>query len=1116
MKSTFKRLVVILCALAPLAATPSLARAGAIAADKVPPAVTAFSIAATSASLTVPITAFAATDNVAVTGYLVTQSASPPGARSAAWTASPPSRYTVGAAGQVTLYSWAKDKAGNVSAAKVATCIVSLTDTTTSPAFHGGIVLGAPTASSIKANILSTDRQGLVYLEYGTTSGKYDRQSQSVALVPGQPVELALDGLVAATRYYYRLVYQAQAGSTPLASDEYRFQTARPAGSAFSFTIQADSHLDENSDLALYRRTLMNIAADGADFHIDLGDTFMCEKHSEPFTAIVQMATDEATVDRRYAEERDNFAIISHSAPLFLVNGNHEGEAGWLNDGGARNIAVWTTRARQKYFVNPVPDGYYSGDDSETPWVGKRASWYAWQWGDAQFIVLDPYWNTTVKSNADGWALTLGDSQYRWLQETLATSTAKYKFVFVHNLTGGLDGQMRGGIEAAPYFEWGGRDLDGSMSFASKRPGWGLPIHQLLLRHGVTAVFHGHDHLYAKQVLDGIVYQEVPQPSAKNSNSGASLAAEYHYASGTILSSSGYLRVSVAPEGVKSEYVRAWLPADETAQRRNGEVADTWSIGAGSVANPAPAPGAEFSSAPATPVAGQTVQFVDASLGRPTSWNWTFGDGATSAEPFPSHAYTQAGRYKVILKVANASGSDTVNHTVVVSAASGTQAFHGSIVLGSPTDRGIKVNLYSPDQGGSVYLVYGTTSGAYDRQTGPLELKAGVPLELALEALQADTRYFYRLMFQATGTHGVTQSEEYGFHTARPPGASFTFAIQGNSHPERERSQFNPELYRRTLQTAATDVPDFYITLGDDFSVDTLDPSKIDAGQVTARYTLQRPYLGLIGRSAPLFLVNGNHEQAARYLLDGTPDNIAVWAQNARNALYSQPAPDDFYSGNLEQVPFIGLLRDYYAWTWGDALFVVIDPYWASPTCVDEPFGGGAKRTDLWDVSHGDAQYQWLKATLEQSHAKYKFVFAHHVMGTGRGGVELAHYWEWGGANPSGTWGFAAKRPTWAEPLHQLMADNQVTIFFQGHDHIWVRQQLDGVTYQTLSEPADPYYALYNADAYLSGDKLPNTGYTRVAVSPEGVKVDYVRTYLPADETPGRTSGATAFSYTLP
>ena len=272
----------------------------------------------------------------------------------------------------------------------------------------------------------------------------------------------------------------------------------------------------------------------------------------------------------------------------------------------------------------------------------------------------------------------------------------------------------------------------------------------------------------------------------------------------------------------------------------------------------------------------------------------------------------------------------------------------------------------------------------------------------------------------------------------------------------------------------------------------------------------------MIGRTAPVFLVNGNHEQAARYLLDGTPNNVAVWAQNARNAHYSQPAPDSFYTGNTEVVPYIGLLRNHYAWTWGDALFVVIDPYWGSPTCVDNPFYGGAKRTNLWDITHGDPQYQWLKATLEQSHAKYKFVFAHHVMGTGRGGIELAGLYEWGGYNSDATtWGFSTNRSSWQSPIHQLMVTNKVTIYFQGHDHIWVRQQLDGVTYQTLPEPADPNYSLFNADAFLSGDQLPNTGYTRVTVSPSNVKVDYVRTYLPADEGTGKVNGSTAFSYSI-
>ena len=461
---------------------------------------------------------------------------------------------------------------------------------------------------------------------------------------------------------------------------------------------------------------------------------------------------------------------------------------------------------------------------------------------------------------------------------------------------------------------------------------------------------------------------------------------------------------------------------------------------------------------------------------------------------------------------------DQGDSAVAITADSSTPlgTFTGNIVLGAPTGVAIKANVFSPDQSGMVTIAFGTTSGSYTRQTNPLSLVAGTPLELSLSELAPNTRYYYRLYFQPTGSSTAGPTEEYTFHTARPAGSTFTFSIQGDSHPERAGQQFNSELYRRTLLTAAADQPDFYLTIGDDFSVDQLDPLTVTAAQVVERYIIQRPYLGLIGRSAPVYLVNGNHEQAARYLLDGTPNNVAVWAQNARNSYYSQPAPDGFYSGNSEVVPYIGLLRNHFTWTWGDALFVVIDPYWASSVCVDDPFYGGAKRSNLWDVTHGDAQYQWLKTTLEQSTAKYKFVFAHHVMGTGRGGIELATKFEWGGLSNMGTWDFAANRPTWASPIHQMMAANKVTIFFQGHDHIWVRQQLDGVIYQTLPEPADPFYTLYNSDAFLSGDKFPNTGYTRVIVSPSTVKVDYIRTCLPADEGAGKISGSTAFSYSTP
>jgi hypothetical protein len=434
-----------------------------------------------------------------------------------------------------------------------------------------------------------------------------------------------------------------------------------------------------------------------------------------------------------------------------------------------------------------------------------------------------------------------------------------------------------------------------------------------------------------------------------------------------------------------------------------------------------------------------------------------------------------------------------------------------SLVLGCPTDKSVVVSILSAE-GFDGYIEYGASSGGYTNKSSTLKITAGKPFDIVLDKLKADTRYFYRLLRVEQGKALPVPQPEYSFHTQRGQGSAFTFEIQGDSHPERPK-QNDPALYAQTLLAASADKPDFYMTIGDDFSVDTL--REVNAEAVSATYLNQRHYLSLVGQSSPIFLVNGNHEQAAMYNLDGTANNVAVWAQTARNRFFPQPAPDGFYSGDAQKVEHIGLLRDYYAWTWGDALFVVIDPYWHSAKPVDNVFGGGAKSRDLWAVTLGDAQYQWLKRTLDGSKAKYKFVFSHHVLGTGRGGIENAGLFEWGGRNKRGDNEFSMRRPGWELPIHQLMAKNGVTIFFQGHDHIFVRQELDGVVYQTLPEPADPTYTLYNAEAYISVDKVANSGRVRVTVSPHNVKVEYVRSYLPKDSTPAHPDGEIAFSYTV-
>jgi len=88
--------------------------------------------------------------------------------------------------------------------------------------------------------------------------------------------------------------------------------------------------------------------------------------------------------------------------------------------------------------------------------VGLRENYYAWTWGDALFVVLDPYINTLNKpeKEGDGWNFTLGRDQYDWFRRTLENSDSKFKFVFAHQIVGG-DTEGRGGTEWVDYYEMG-------------------------------------------------------------------------------------------------------------------------------------------------------------------------------------------------------------------------------------------------------------------------------------------------------------------------------------------------------------------------------------------------------------------------------------------------------------------------------------------------------------------------------------------------------------------------------------------------------------------------------------------------------------------------------------
>jgi arylsulfatase A-like enzyme/phosphodiesterase/alkaline phosphatase D-like protein len=443
-----------------------------------------------------------------------------------------------------------------------------------------------------------TDQEA--FIEYGIAPGSYTASTPpGLFLASSGTMRIAVSGLKPDTKYFYRVRHRPPGQLSYNSRGERSFRTARPRGSSFVFTITADPHLDFATDPVLLSQAMANILADQPDFHIDLGDIFMTDKMADTVIGVPAIygggTPTQARVNLRAKIFRNYFELMCHSVPYFYTLGNHEAEYGYLFNAAAdkrNNIPAWNLLARKAYYPAPTPNNFYTGNPTPMDYpggtLGLLEDYYAWEWGDALFVVLDPFWNTVANPNQanDAWLWTLGKVQYDWLKTTLENSSARYKFLFMHHLVGGTptlaDGvtvnvSARGGIEVADRYEWGGRNRDGTDGFASRRPGWAMPIHQLLVANHVSAVFHGHDHLYAYQTLDGVVYLECPQPGTFNYTNYGS-APDGKYTQGVLIQNSGHIRVTVTPSGATSDYVRAYRPQDINASQTNRMISHSFTM----------------------------------------------------------------------------------------------------------------------------------------------------------------------------------------------------------------------------------------------------------------------------------------------------------------------------------------------------------------------------------------------------------------------------------------------------------------------------------------------------------------------------------------------------------
>ena len=1089
--------------------------------------------------------------------------------------------------------------------------------------FTADELLGKPTGTSITINIVPASAIEYRYQYRKASEASYTAQTSPVTAVAGAPSEATITGLSPNTRYYYRMLYDGDGhvedGDFETRT-EHSFWTQRAKGSTFVFAVTSDTHANLNTT---FTQAMDNILADQADFLVDLGDTFM-----------VDNTTLQSAVNTRYLAFREPAYLdrIGHSVPVYLSSGNHEEEEGWNLDDTPFSIGLASIQARKAYYPTPVdqgPGGFYSGNTDLLPAIDEatygdelREDYYAWTWGDALFVVIDPFqytmnlpYSPTAGEGSDDsvtgtqWSWTLGEQQFNWFKQVLQNSDAKYKFVFSHQMLGGIPraisgvgaGYVRGGAEAAAYFEWGGRNADGTEGFAANRdPGdfGAIPLHQFMAANGVSAYFHGHDHQYVYEKRGSVVYQEVPSPSMTMAGfSGIyTVGTNPEYETIAIYPSTGHLRITVNSTQATVAYVRSnqtGVSYTYTIAPNTPTVTHNLTMAVnpteGGTTNPAvgahtytenavvnitatPALGYAFSSwtgevanansasTTVTMNADKTVTayFVSvptyvlttavnpsgAGTISPSAGVHTYNQGtvvAVTATPSSGYAFSSWSGACTGSGVCSVTMDAVKSVTANFSVAPTPITFTGTELLGRPETTSISVKVV-PNAAISLYYEYGTEPGVYTQRTATTTAAAGEAKTVVIGCLTPDTRYYYRMRYSADGGTSWVARPELSFWTQRAPGSTFTFDVTTDSHINILLG--NQSNWTSTMNGVVADAPDFLIDLGDTFAMDNgTNPGAPTYGSVpigdTAtteqKYKDTLPTFNKVSGSAAIFLTPGNHEQQEAWHLtasnvSGNPANsLPVMSKNAEKKYFLNPVNDSFYSGDTGTYASLSgdqLKQDYYAWTWGDALFVVISPFWTTTT---KPYttstGGGEGDTtgtlDRWLWTLGLDQFNWLKTTLQNSTAKYKFVFSHQIVGGnamtnqvnyGHGGVDSANYVEWGGYNIDGTtYNWSTKRPGWgSQPIRQMMEANHVTAFFHGHDHQMAYESLNGMVYQaapsgSFSGSFGTYTTGGNSGATIWADSMQGAGHLKVTVSPTQTTVDFIR----------YNASTAAYSYTM-
>lgn len=431
--------------------------------------------------------------------------------------------------------------------------------------------------------------------------------------------------------------------------------------------------------------------------------------------------------------------------------------------------------------------------------------------------------------------------------------------------------------------------------------------------------------------------------------------------------------------------------------------------------------------------------------------------------------------------------------TTAVAGSGGSPVVHtplrGAPLVFAPTASGFGVSAVTDTADPNELRLHVRAQGAAD-YGAPLapEVRAADLAEWHVTGLVAGTRYEFEV---TTGDFGVAagaagQAGEAGAAavvaetvlfdgramTERPPGASYTFALLSDTHIGSDftfTNQGDPAVMAETSSEIEASGADFVVNLGDmldyhEYGFNTPPP---DSSIAKAAYlNLRDTYGPTIGNMAHFAVLGGWDSENGCNTIDEVNRS-----RDIRLLYLPGPQPETYPEGGS---PF----EDYYAFTWGDALFVVLNVYSYTPGChLLSTYPG---LPDDWTL--GDAQLEWLRQTLENATSKWRFLLIHHPVG-GNGGDDVDSAYGRGGGR--------AAHVGEQELVHELMLEYGVQAFFYGHDHVFTDMVVDGIHYSLPGSAGAPWFFSDAETGYT--EYWADSGWARVDVSPEQVHVQFIQ-----------------------